>query len=324
MQLKIKQQTLEWFPVLFLLLVPIIHKIEVLFSKNTSFTQEMFVLATSMEYLWFSLLLIGVFSKKFNFKNLTIIAILSIVLYFCDFFIQFADWLFYSSPLADNVLKNYHTKDKFGLIFLCFIIFFIIQLISLIISFIKKNVEFQKIILFITTTILIVVTSIHHLYIIEYKYQIAKKEIWEEMTRVSILKEDDFKLICKFKNWIYVNAQDEKRYELMQGIHKDIRKQVINIFNNTGELAKFTFTQEQPDVELFATTVNMKKNNRWMVDTIRLQSTFVKSEKVLVGKLSFASFFWYYFTICALIAHRNRKFKFKGVVKNDKNIMSKK
>lgn len=308
----------RWFPFFLLLTVPFIYLItyHIQYGSETIFTkQEWFYLEKGLEYLGITFAIAYLINPKHNHHKITWVWAISIILAIVRPFDTFADWLFFESPIADTWLKNFNPKDGDGIFMVVFIAMFLAYILKLIVSIIHRKVSFNSMFMTIKLLVLIILTTIFHIYAVQFNFINVRNDMWSNMERAMSYSKEELKVICAFENWA-CSYKDENKFDLLNELEPKVRDHYVEFFNSPNQVSKATIAVYDALIDDRHRYLHYSKDGIWLIDKGRMVKAFDEAEMVFLIFCAIGHFFWIYFTMILIILHKNRMFVWKS--KNQK------
>lgn len=309
----------RWFPLYLLLMVPTLHYLvgtffgeDLVMNDGKTKEQGWFFVANAFEYLGVNIAIVFLFTYKYTRVKMLYIMLASLVMYILEVFDVFGEWLFYSSSIAHTVLANFQPRDGDAVFMMVYLTLFFLHVIRLSIGFVRKKVHLNSALITMNLFAIVGLTTLFHLYAVQYNYNNVRKEMWVEMEKAIELNKDDFKKICVFKKWECAYSDENPKHVILPNlppIFKDIYNEM------------FTNTVNQPIVSSSRTIhdhvmdtrhrfINYKKNNVWIIDKTQAFIAFDRAEAIFLSLCAIAHFFWMYLTMLLIIVHKDKQIVF--------------
>lgn len=304
----------RWFSFFLLMSVPFIYLICYHIENDSAelFTKyEWFYLEKGLEYLGITLACAYLFNPKHNVHKIPCVWAISIVLAITKPFEPIADYLFVTSDYANTIFKNFEPKDADGIFMVVFLALFVAYVVKLIISIYTRKVHFNTMFVTIKLLVLIVLTTIFHIYAIQFNFINVRNDMWANMERAMTFPKEDLKTICKFENWA-CSYTDENKFALLDELEPKVRENYVQFFNNPNPVSKATIAVYDAFIDDRHRYLHYSKDGIWIIDKGKMVKAFDEAETVFLILCAIGHFFWIYFTLMLIILHKNRNFVWKS------------
>lgn len=304
----------RWFPFFLLMTVPFIYLICYHIENDSAelFTKyEWFYLEKGLEYLGIVFGLAYLFHPKHSVNKITCVWAISIILAIIRPFDPIADYLFVTSDFANTWFKNFEPKDGDGIFMVVFVTLFLAYVVRLLISIIRRKVHFNTVFITIKLLVLIILTTIFHIYAIQFNFINVRNDMWLSMEKAMTFNKEELKTICKFENWA-CSYNDENKYDLLNELEPKVRNHYTEFFNSPNPVSKATIAVYDALIDDRHRYLHYSKDGIWIIDKGRMVKAFDEAETVFLILCAIGHFFWIYFTLMLVILHKNRTFVWKS------------